>query len=1053
MSIKSALLGSSIAVVAIYAPTLAQAQTPRFIDVPAGPASQGIALLARQADLQILAPEADLQGQRTNAVRGHLAPRAALDQLLSGTSLRVNSEGGRVIAVRRAAEPRPRIEKISMSSEAAAAPAGPTPPLRQAASAAEAAPAISEVVVTGSLVVRNGNLAPTPVTVVDTATLRQSAPSNIPDGLNQLPQFSGSRSESQNSQTGTANTPAAGNYLNLRNLGIVRSLILLDGQRVPPTSYEGTVDTNVLPEALVQRVDVVTAGASATYGSDALTGVVNFVLNKNYNGLKGSLQRGISERGDDGNYRVSLAGGMPVLGGRGHVLFSLEHYQSDGIKSRADRPLYASVPVALGNGTTIPYSTQFNGRVSNSTFGGLALTGPLAFMKFDPGGTISPFNKGSAVVGGIQIGGDGSYSTPGSLIGSVRTEQAFARASYDFTDNITGFIEASYGESRNRYAHVGNDSRFGNMTIFSGNAFLRPEVQAILTANNTASFTFSRHSVESGPKVVDTLGDSASIFAGVQGKFGGDWTWKLNYSGGESFLRVAHTRNPENTRLTAALDAVRDPTGNIVCRVSITNPGAFPGCVPVNFFGVGAPSQAALEYIYGQNSQYQVRNSLNDVAFTTTGSLFMLPAGQVAGALGAEYRTQSLKMTTNADPAIPLVTTGLRGFPNGQGRFGNTNQGVADGAQNVKEAFAEVVVPLLKDLPLVDSLEFNGAGRVTDYSTSGRVETWKAGFSYVPISDLRIRGTISRDIRAPTLNELFAGAQLAAGTFDDVHTKLTVVATSIRSGNPNLVPEIGKTATFGFVYQPSWFSGFTASVDYYNIDIKGAISVRSNSQINQDCEDSGGTSPSCALIIRPGPFSDRSAANAVQRVQIVPLNLAQTYTHGIDFDAGYRFPLTRVWQASDAVVSLRALVNYAPSLKQRETATAPVQQLAGLGGNLGGTTANPKLRTTVSLNYENGPLTVNLQQRYIGKIQRSLQSNIIYLDNTIPAVTYYNLAASYKLTVAGRDIEIFGNINNLFNKQPPLVPYINSPGLIYPTLQTLYDVVGRYYTGGIRVVF
>jgi outer membrane receptor protein involved in Fe transport len=436
------------------------------------------------------------------------------------------------------------------------------------------------------------------------------------------------------------------------------------------------------------------------------------------------------------------------------------------------------------------------------------------------------------------------------------------------------------------------------------------------------------------------------------------------------------------------------------------------------------------------------------VAFTATGTVFNMPAGPVVGAVGAEFRTQSLTMASNADPAVPLVTTGLRGFPAGAGRFGNTNQGAADGEQDVKEVFGEVQVPLLRDLPLIQSLDFNGAFRATDYSTSGQVETWKAGFSYQPIADLRLRATQSRDIRAPTLYELFAGAALSAGTFSDIHTNTTGVATTNSSGNPDLVPEIGKTSTIGFVYQPGWFSGFTASVDYYNIEIEGAITRRSNTQINQDCEDSGGTSPACALLVRPFPFSDRSPANYLQRVNVAPLNVARTYTHGLDIDAGYRFPLANLFEVSDAVITLRALANYAPSYKQRETATAVVQQQAGVNAfNL------VKLRTTLSVNYEDGPLSVNLQQRRIGKLVRDNRANQVFLDNEIDAVYYYNLAVSYKFDVMQRNLEAFVNVNNLLDEQPPLLPFTNQPGLIYPTNQSLYDVVGRYYTAGLRFRF
>jgi outer membrane receptor protein involved in Fe transport len=915
-------------------PMEASAQNNIAFKVSAGSLAAALRQFARQTDVEVLFNQQLVVGHRTNGFSGVATAEVALEQLLanSGLTATVSRSGALLVVAKN--DPQAISPQTALSS-------AQRPPVMPGASEVIGAGPLVEpvVVVTGSLLVRDGNRSPTPVTMMDINTLQEIAPTNIPDGLNQLPQFSNSRSESQNSQTGTAISPAAGNYLNLRNLGIVRSLILLDGQRIPPTSYEGTVDTNVLPQILVQRVDVVTAGASATYGSDALTGVVNFVLDKKFTGLKGSVQGGISEEGDNRNYRLTLAGGAPVLDGRGHVLFSVEHYQSDGIDSRADRPLYALFPMAYGNGTTIPYRTEFNARVSNATFGGLALSGPLNFFKFDPGGTISPFNRGSSQVGGVQIGGDGSYTTPGSLIGSVRTEQAFARASYDITENITGFIQATFGEARNRFAHVGNDSRFANMTIFSGNAFLRPEVQAILTANNTPSFTFSRHTVESGRKVVDTLSTSGSIFAGLDGKFGGDWTWKATYSGGESILRAQHSRNPENTRLTAALDAVRDTGGNIVCRVTLTNPGVFPGCV----------------------------------------------------------------------------------------------------------------VPLLKDLPFIQSLEFNGAGRVTDYSTSGRVETWKAGVSYVPVGGLRFRGTLSRDIRAPTLYELFAAPALTAATFDDVHTNQTYVITQLRSGNPALQPEIGRTTTFGLVVQPRWLRGFTVAIDYYDIDIKGAISTRTGTQINQDCEDGGETSPSCALLARPGPFSDRSAANQISRISLVPQNLAFTSTHGVDVEAGYRFPLSHIWDGTGAVVTLRALANYTQSYKTLETASSPVQQQAGLGGAQNTNSGNPKLRTTISATYATGPLRVSLQQRYIGALRRSLQPNIVYVDNDIEGIAYYNAAVTYRFNVNGQRAEVFVNVNNLLDKAPPLVPYINGPGLIYPTLQSLYDVVGRSFVLGVRV--
>ena len=193
----------------------------------------------------------------------------------------------------------------------------------------------SPIVVTGSRIVRNGNSAPTPVTVVSAEQLAATTPTNIPDALNKLPAFTGSRSPNT---IATGTNPGTGNYLNLRAFGTQRTLILLDGRRVPPTSYDGTVNVDVLPQALMQRVDVVTGGASAVYGSDAVTGVVNFVLDKRFEGLKGVAQGGISSRNDDESWKVGLAGGISLFGGRGHLIGSVEHTDRQGIPSKFDRP-------------------------------------------------------------------------------------------------------------------------------------------------------------------------------------------------------------------------------------------------------------------------------------------------------------------------------------------------------------------------------------------------------------------------------------------------------------------------------------------------------------------------------------------------------------------------------------------------------------------------------------------------------------------------------------------------------------------------------------------
>lgn len=1029
----------------------AVAATQTFYSIPRGSLSVALRLFARQTDREVFFNEKLLAGRRTPGMSGSATAEEALKILLARSGFEVAVSRSGTLLVVPEAEASSGEAKTSLPAQAFAGP--PSTPGNDVWR--EAAPAtnliepsiLRAVVVTGSLVVRDGYRSPTPVTMVDAGQLSLSAASNFSDGLNQLPLFSGSRSQSQSAQNSTAITPAAGNYLNLRNLGIVRSLILFDGQRVPPTSFEGIVDTNVLPQALIKRVDVVTAGASAAYGSDAVTGVINFVLDKTFTGIKGSIQKGGSSRNDDASERIVLAAGGASHDDRFHYLLSGEHYASYGIKDKASRPLYSSQPIAYGNGSTIPYRTELNARTSTTSTGGVILSGPLALQKFESDGSLTPFDQGSKpVVNGIQIGGDGGRALGGSLVGALRTDQLFARGAYNASNGGEVFLQASFGESRNRYSHNGADNRIGNLTIFSGNAFLPASAQAVLDSTDTGSFLLGRQGLEQGRKIVDVLNDSTSVFAGVKTPLSASWNVALNYSGGISYMRAKHTRNPENQRYFAAIDAVKDPkSGQIVCRVTLIDPSLYPGCQPLNILGADRASPEAIEYVFGQDSQYNVKNTLQDLSLNFVGTLLTLPAGPISAAIGAEVRTQSLKQDSNADPASPVNTTGLRGFPSGQGRFGNTNQGVAHGSQNVREMYAEAVAPIFTDRRFAKSLELNGAVRFTDYSTTGLVETWKLGFGYVPQPGLRIRATTSLDIRTPTLNELYAGAQVSSQAFTDVHTGRTSTITTVSRGALSLQPEVGRTQTIGVLYRPEGLNGFSASIDYYDISIEGAITAPTTTQVNEDCEASLGLSTSCNLIFRPNPFSDRSPANAVQRIDIAPRNIAEILTSGFDIEAGI------VTAFGDGSLSMRMLANYVSTYRTRDTPTSPVRDRAGVGGDqLNSSSGNPKLRGLINVVYRRGSLTVNLQERYIGKITRSLTDGV-YDDNVIKPVLSTNLGLALRMPGAGRNVELFTTVNNLWNRSPPLVPYISEPGLRYPTLQGLYDVIGRYYTIGFRM--
>ena len=592
---------------------------------------------------------------------------------------------------------------------------------------------VEEVVVTGSRVIQNGNAAPTPVTVLSSEKLLETTPRNIPDALNRLPQFAAGPA---NRTVGGADTNSSGNFLNLRRFGSQRNLILVDGSRVPPTAASGAVDTNVIPQSLVQRVEIVTGGASAVYGSDAVTGVINFVMDRNFNGLKFNSQVGISTYGDAENWRVGGAAGMKLFGGRGHIEVSFDHYDSKGLLDVESRPEGRDYPTVGGNGTAAnPFRIIKNGRVLTGNRGGMILNTSVVGLKditFKANGVASPFVHGSDTgVNGLESGGDGAFYNQGTIAVPLMTNQAFGRFDMSVTDSVSAFAQLSYNTSKNRYPYL--PVRLTN-AIATGNPFIPASIQAVMTANNVqfidvSKFDDGRDGYD--PRFVQD--ETANIFfkTGLEGTLGETFKWNGNYSYSRSTQRVININNNIAEKLAAATDAVRDPTGKIVCAVSLTPyAGRFPGCEPINLFGPTAATAGAFDYV-NDDTRYTLANLMHDVNFSVSGSPFALWAGPVTVAVSGEYRWLSLRNASNAEPTVPPNCTGLRVIgsnclPTTAPYVSNANSSMY-AKQNVKEIAGELLIPILKDVPLAQSVELNLAGRYTDYSTSGSVETWKAG--------------------------------------------------------------------------------------------------------------------------------------------------------------------------------------------------------------------------------------------------------------------------------------------------------------------------------------
>lgn len=372
-----------------------------------------------------------------------------------------------------------------------------------------------------------------------------------------------------------------------------------------------------------------------------------------------------------------------------------------------------------------------------------------------------------------------------------------------------------------------------------------------------------------------------------------------------------------------------------------------------------------------------------------------------------------------------------------------TNTGIARGSVTVKEAFGEINVPILKDVTAFRSLDLNAAGRITDYSTSGKVETWKVGGTWKPIDDVLFRITRSRDIRAPALFDLFSGDSSAIGTLNDPVSGVTSNVPQITGGNANLKPEKADTLTFGGVFSPTFLRGFSVSVDYYKLKIDDAIGTLSLAQIVNNCR-LDASAPECSLITRPTPTSFPTS------VRIAPANIAFLETKGVDIDMSYRTEL------GNGNLGLRLYANYLDSFKTQQSATAVVLENAGRGSNANQPIARPKWRGTFNVNYDIAGFGIFVSEQYIGKFDLGYPAdtgqNQVFADPKVKPVWYTDATISYKVPAFKGNIEMFLTVNNLFDKQPPLIPG-TIPGLNLPTIISVYDTVGRAFTFGTRFKF
>jgi iron complex outermembrane receptor protein len=963
-----------------------------------------------------------------------------------------------------------------------------TPPPADTVEAADA----DQIIVTGSRVARDGFQAPTPLLVLTQEDIQNTSPSNnIADFVNQLPQLAGS-TKPANSRLNISNGSAGINALNLRNLGEGRVLILLDGRRSVGSTIFGWVDINTIPQALIERVEVVTGGASSAYGSDAVTGVVNFILNKKMEGLRITGDIGVTDKGDGFNYSGSIAGGTSFADGRGHVIFNAEIAHQDGIfeVDPNDRPwnhkgylAFANPTYTATNGQPAFITFRENAGQTNQAPGGFitgstgGVANSLRGLYFGLNGQVTPFQYGSfnsPALGGAAavtrtVGGDWRVNDSGRRIGLSPEDDRwglFGRVSFEVSDGVELFAAASYNHQEvffNAGPNLGSATlnTTGCTTVpvpITCNAFALQTLGAARLAGVT-SVSITTTAADLPFRGINNKREVQRYVVGAEGEFdafGKSARWDIYGQYGRSDVREQLRNIMHVTRMAQATNAAFAPVGNaggyapgsIQCLVNVdaSTTNNDPACVPLNRLGLGVADPAAIDYVLGDPYRKQVLEQ-----FVTGANLSITPfatwAGDVSIAVGAEYRKEKIRGSV-PDEFQPLINA--NGTTTNRWSVGNYLP--FKGSYNVKEAYLETVVPLGL------GLEFNGAVRATDYSTSGYVTTWKLGATWAPIDDIRFRVTRSRDIRAPNLNELFQAGTANSDsvrnprfTPDLANGPQFFPYSGLTTGNRDLKAEKADSWNIGAVVTPRFLPGFTASVDYFRIDLEDAIDTISAQEIVNRCDE--GRQEFCDAITEdptrtlPGP-----PRVPYLLIQTRPFNFVSRLVRGVDFDAAYRLPV-----GGDSSITLRGnATRYIENISNTGIAgTVPVNTVGANGGQA----STPKWIFRANVNYSTPTFSGTVTGRGVsaGKYlanaiecttgcPTSTSQFPTYDNNRVKGLFYVDLNLTQKVNVKGSsEAEFFANITNLFDADPLLLP---ETGLAANS--TYSDLLGRTFRVGVR---
>ncbi|MEZ0495062.1 TonB-dependent receptor domain-containing protein [Sphingomonas sp. IW22] len=927
-----------------------------------------------------------------------------------------------------------------------------------------------DLVVTGSRLIRTDLQAPSPTTVVSDEDIKLSGNVTLEKTMNEFPQLASGNTSTVNNGGGSGILTA-----NLRGLGAPRTLVMVNGRRFIPADSSGNVDLASIPDALIRRVDIITGGASAVYGSDAVAGAINFVLNDRFEGVEVAAQYGLTDRGDAASKKLDLTFGTGTSDGRGNVALSASWTRQDSITQSSRE--FGRVPLGEVNGQLV-YSGS--GSIPGTRVPlSVSQRNQLVGVDLTPSGACTSitgirFGENSQVLPYCQPQDTYNYAPFNLLQRPLERYNVSGLAKYELTEGVTAYLEGFYVNTRNQMV-LAPDS-FTPLTPGAASSTLlvpgyatNPGLPASLRdffSNNAAIFDpdgDGTAAVVGGGRRADELGTRDYLYerqsylftGGLRGDFtalGQTWRWDAFYQYARNRTDTRSENLISQTRLSMGLDAVQNASGEVVCRNQAL------GCVPVNIFGLGAITPEAGAFLTPVRESHDV--FVRQVAgATVSGTLFDLPAGPVSVALGTEYRKDQYDFYPS-----PLDIAN---------EYGAVSQKPLSGAFDVVEFFGEARVPLLSDMPFVDTLAVEGAVRFSDYSSVGSVFTWKAGGEYAPVSWFRIRGAYNKAIRAPNIGELynaitrgftggtdpcdasqtrsdalkqFCVQQGVPANEIDNFTQATLGLNQDSGGNPNLREERSSTYTIGAVISPPFIPRLNITVDYFDVQVDDAITTINAQQTMNDCYTTlDASSATCQSIVRLNN-------GQIDYVRVNSNNIGTLKVNGIDAQLDYRLPLPAALGIGndDATLSVTAVASWLFERSTQVLESSTPQDCAGFygAGCSAGTGGfiTPDFKLNLAGNYNSGPINWRVQGRMIGGLDLyPTASNVVknvgstwYLD------TSFSIEATDMLTLTL-------GVDNLLDQQPPIF----GTALVGDanTDVSLYDTLGRRFFVGARMRF